>query len=304
MEQRTLVNGISFETIYKKVEEIFSLLENVGIIVNKQCRFYKFREKLLAETSGDYKLVVNHNIDGDFLSIPIDLSKILNRATTLGEGIRDFFELWAIVSSKTIMRDNLNELKQIFGGNVDLFQDKAANTKARDLQYQLYLTALFELSGIDVENSEPDFKFNYLNEIFSVACKRISSQNKIYKRIKQAEKQILQNGERGFIAISLDRLVGLNFHSSTTDINRLNDEALEMIYGLMDKSFPDRLPDLNENILGIIASLNKIGIDMMTGQIGFAHPSIVLIYDRGDKDMNTKIIELTKKVSIDMRKLI
>jgi hypothetical protein len=301
-QPKPMVNSISLEEIYGTIERIFSIIESLGIIINKQSRFYKFKDSLYKELTENKRIEVT--VSGDSYSIPIDIPRILKRTSLLGQGMRDFFELWAIVSSETILNNNQNELTQIFGGNVDLFEDKITNTKSRDLQYQLFMTALFNLSGYEVMISEPDFKFVLEGKQLSVACKRISSSNKMNRRIREAEKQIELSGTNGLIALSLDRLVGLNFHSSNTNIDRLMQDAREMVHGILQGNYPKRLPLLGSNILGILASLCMIGTDFITEKLSFAYACEFLIYDHGDNTMNDKLFELAYSTRIDMSKLV
>jgi len=125
--------------------------------------------------------------------------------TLLVEGFRDFAELNAIVKSKKIRKENRREIQKIFSGMRKPSKDNL--TQARDFQFELYLAAIFDLSGFFVEIAEPDFKFEYKGTIYSVAAKRISSESKIHARFSKAKKQILASNIPGFIAFSVDRIV-------------------------------------------------------------------------------------------------
>lgn len=125
--------------------------------------------------------------------------------TLLSEGFRDFAELNAIFKSKKIRKESKKEIQKIFGGSRQPSEDIL--TQARDFQFELYLAAIFDLSGFWVEIAEPDFKFEYKGTIYSVAAKRISSESKIQARFSKAKKQIIASGVAGFIAFSIDRIV-------------------------------------------------------------------------------------------------
>ncbi|MBM9514702.1 hypothetical protein [Desulfogranum marinum] len=128
----------------------------------------------------------------------------------LADGFRDFAELNAIVKSQKIRKENRKEIQKIFGGTRKPSEDNL--TQARDFQFELYLAAIFDLSGFFVEIAEPDFKFEYKGTIYSVAAKRISSESKIQTRFSKAKKQIKKCGIPGFIAFSIDRIVWDNMN--------------------------------------------------------------------------------------------
>jgi hypothetical protein len=292
---------MNFRNIYEKTEEVYSLLETAGINIHPQCRFYQFKRNLLRDMQEDKHSEVR--VDEDTFSKEIDFTKILSRVSTLGQGLRDFFELWVIVSSKTILKTNVNELRLIFGGNVDQYEDSLNNTRPRDLQYQLFLTAIFDLSGHKIRSTEPDFIFTYMDTEYSTACKRVNSPSKLLKRIKEAERQIELSGKRGFIALSLDRLVGLNFYSATTDPDRLRRDAEEMALSIFQSHLP-KLPELKKSTLGIIVNLCMLGTDILTDKINFEYSNKFLILNQGDEDANKKLFELAYSIKLSQTKLL
>jgi hypothetical protein len=123
----------------------------------------------------------------------------------LAEGTRDFAELRAIVNSEKVMIEKKKELQDILGGS-SLASDDTI-TRPRDLQFQLYLTSIFDLSGFDLSIEEPDFSFSHEGNTYSVAAKRLSSVSKLRARLSEATKQIKRQKRIGLIALSLDRVV-------------------------------------------------------------------------------------------------
>jgi len=167
---------------------IISELKNDGYRISGSCRFSIFIKEL-----SDF-IKAGFGFEGHEFDIAL-----------LAEGIRDFAELSAIVKSKTIRQGNRKEIQKLFGGYSKPSGD--ALTQARDLQFELYLAAIFDLSGFYVLVEEPDFSFKYEDVIYSVAAKRINSEQKISTRFSKAKKQIRKRGIKGFIAFSLDRII-------------------------------------------------------------------------------------------------
>lgn len=222
------------EDILKQIEEIFRVLEEHDIPLNKSSRFYLFYK--------DYsRLLKSNNIEEHF-------SELL-------EGMRDFFEIKSIVSSEEILHNSKIELKQLFSGSRLPAED--TNTLARNLQYQLYLASRFSNSGMRINCVEPDFNFEYDGEIYSVAAKRITSRNKVMERIKEAEQQILRSNYDGLIAISLDRLLNIaNPCIITNNPDVLLRATYELLTGIVKEFFPvECFESRDKKVKGMIITL-------------------------------------------------
>jgi hypothetical protein len=167
---------------------IVSDLKNDGYRISESCRFCLFIKEL-----------------SEFIDNGFGLKERQFDIALLAEGIRDFAELSAIVNSKTLRKKSRKEIQIIFGGSVKPSKDNL--TQSRDFQYELYLAAIFDLSGFYVLIDEPDFTFRCEKVTYSVAAKRINSEQKIHARFSKAKSQIKKSGINGFIAFSLDRVV-------------------------------------------------------------------------------------------------
>ncbi len=174
--------------VLSNAKVIVSELKNDGYRISESCRFFIFIKELSDLMKNGFVLE-GHEFD----------------ITLLAEGIRDFAELSAIVKSKTIRQENRKDIQKLFGGSGKPSDDIL--TQPRDFQFELYLAALFDLSGFYVLIEEPDFLFKYENVTYSVAAKRINSERKIHTRFSRAKEQIKKSGVKGFIAFSLDRIV-------------------------------------------------------------------------------------------------
>lgn len=178
----------SFEDFLSEAKETISQLSDDGFRISPSCRFSIFPEKLRRFIDSNYG----------------DSDKNYNIAL-LAEGVRDFAELRTIVKSYKICNGNRNEIQKILGGAS--FPSEDSLTRARDLQFQLYLASIMDLSGFPVQIDEPDFRFEYQGCTYSVAAKRINSPQKIHAKLSEGKKQIRKSAFHGFIAFSLDRIV-------------------------------------------------------------------------------------------------
>lgn len=163
-------------------------LKDDGYRISASCRFSIFIKKF-----------------SEFLEDGFGLGERQYDIALLAEGLRDFAELEALVKSEKIRKENRIEIQTILGGAGKPSDDIL--TRSRDIQFQLFLAAIFDLAGFRVDNLEPDFTFKYKNATYAVAAKRINSENKIHARFSKARKQINKSGINGFIAFSLDRIV-------------------------------------------------------------------------------------------------
>lgn len=94
------------------------------------------------------------------------------------------------------------KLQVMLGGADKEGEDR--NSKARDTQFELYVASNFMMGGVPIKFGEPDLHIYYGDELVGVAIKRLKSPQKLIRRVKEAVKQIVKSGRRGFIAANLD----------------------------------------------------------------------------------------------------
>jgi hypothetical protein len=126
------------------------------------------------------------------------------------EGNRDAVEIAFIYQSlrEKFPNELLQWLPTVLSGS---HLPQEADTKARDKQFELYITitALFANSGFPVSLCEPDVQFEHEGKSYGIAAKRISSKRKLAKRVREGTKQLEKSGLRGLLAISADRLLSV-----------------------------------------------------------------------------------------------
>lgn len=225
---------LSSSDIIAEIKSIIKILDKHNIPIHESSRFYQF-----------YR---------DYASL-IETNNIENRYPELLEGMRDFFEIKSIIASSNILRNSQSDVKMMLSGTRLPSED--SNSTARNLQYQLYLASKFCNSGMSVMCVEPDFSFEYDGATYSVAAKRITSRNKIRKRIKEAEQQINKCDHDGFIALSLDRLLPTaNPFIVTNDPDVVTNATDELLLGLIKELFPaEYFESRDKKIKGIIITL-------------------------------------------------
>ncbi|MGO4500054.1 hypothetical protein AB4114_29690 [Paenibacillus sp. 2RAB27] len=234
--------------IINEIEFIFKVLKQYNVSFHETNRFSQFYKSYK-------KLIESNNISNNF-------SELL-------EGMRDFFELKSIVSSPEILGTSVEELKLMLSGCRLPSED--SNSTARDNQYQLFLASRFSDSGMNVNCVEPDFSFEFEGVTYSVAAKRIKSRKKIYERIKEAEKQIMQFEHDGFIALSLDRLLESdNPYVLTNNPDDLVNITNELLLGLVKELFPAKyFEERSKRIKGIIVTLGIPSFTPFDSSLGY-----------------------------------
>ena len=86
---------------------------------------------------------------------------------------------------------------------------------SRNLQFEAYVGATLALSGLSVRYAEPDFAFSFYDGELGVAAKRLTSRKptKLFDRFREASKQLVDSGRRGYVAVNLDNWIEEPLHS-------------------------------------------------------------------------------------------
>ena len=128
------------------------------------------------------------------------------------------------------------------------------DTSARNEQFELFVGAFLLHGVLNVIRAEPDFQFVYLREWTGVAVKRVRSTRPqtLRDELRDAARQIIRAGTRGFIALSLDTwLTELHTDGTTEELGASFDDLLERAYALIqDQS--ERRALLGAIVLGVV----------------------------------------------------
>jgi hypothetical protein len=271
-------------------KSIVSELKNDGYRISESCRFCLFIKEL-----------------SEFIEKGFGLWERQFDITLLAEGIRDFTELRAIVKSKAIRQKSRKEIQQLFGGFVKPSDDNL--TQSRDLQFELYLAAIFDLSGFYISVDEPDFTFKFEEVTYSIAAKRINSEKKIHARFSKAKKQIKTSGINGFIAFSLDRVVWDRMRKDayiiTDNPDALYEAGQTILHNMLKTKFKKAAwANRDPLVVGHIASLTIPAILPRIISFGFSSNQLFIpSFDLSeDSETYEHIKEIPKKIKWPIHK--
>jgi hypothetical protein len=164
----------------------------------------------------------------------------------------------ALSGKKTVEMKQL--LHDALAGAVLPHQDR--NPSARNIQFQLYIAALFEFSGLPVGLAEPDIIFECTSSKYGIAAKRILSRTQLDRRLKEGKSQLDKAGLKGIIAVCFDRLLPQKaaraIYSSEEGIEKSAKRTLQKILVRERRKILSILDE--PSVLGIIASLAVPGV--------------------------------------------
>ncbi|HZS57713.1 MAG TPA: hypothetical protein VFA43_00485 [Gemmatimonadaceae bacterium] len=140
-----------------------------------------------------------------------------------------------------------DRLRRMMGGHE--LGDTPSSAYARDVQFELFVAALFAHTAVDVQGGEPDLRVTLGYERIGIAAKRVRSLKpaRIAEHVNRAVVQIRDTGLRGMIALNLDaRLEGANLPAAAEERGNLFVERLDIVLNHIKPCVDD------PNILGII----------------------------------------------------
>ena len=98
-----------------------------------------------------------------------------------------------------------SEVQQVLSGSY-YPQHERHPRRARNVQFQLYLTALSKFAGYEVEIAEPDSVIATTEFKFGIAAKRLRSVKHAHQALSKARKQIIRSGLPGIIALDVGEI--------------------------------------------------------------------------------------------------
>lgn len=127
----------------------------------------------------------------------------------LGQALRDVEELYLILTTLCNVDSSglppvQEKLRELLSGCVLARDDQ--NPLARNIQYELFIAALFSKLGFLVDLREPDIWCKYQDEEFCIAAKRMKSKRQVHSRLVEADKQIEDQGVPGVIALGVEQI--------------------------------------------------------------------------------------------------
>ena len=207
------------------------------------------------------------------------------------EGNRDLAELSFIVETlgKSDSEKLRLELTRALHGARLPSSDK--RTEARNIQFQLYLTAWLMHSGFEVCLEEPDLKFSHDGICYGIAAKRLSSPRQVEKRVREAVHQLERLELKGFGALSVERLLGAqDSRVIAKNVQGLDDAAKELLRRILRKHAAKIQPFLVAPwTLGLITYLSLPALMAMEpGNIGIT--TALFFLPRADDDAASRTL--------------
>ncbi|GAC1414642.1 MAG: hypothetical protein NVSMB53_12730 [Gemmatimonadaceae bacterium] len=183
-------SGAMIETAAWLLERLPAL----GVVVPQGSRLYLARK--LIDRVHNRKIVLKVD-DTDVLRAVSDAHRTLTEY---------YIIVRAIQSRRALIDAHLREKLTLMLGGAEL-ESSDSNSLHRDIQFELYVLAMFIMGGATVELGEPDLRLLFGSDFVGVAVKRLSSPKQLEKRVAEAADQIETRREKGFIAVNLDRFV-------------------------------------------------------------------------------------------------
>jgi len=178
-------------------------LKDAGIQVSPVCRFWKYVRQLEAASRADG------------ISVPDGLD-----LPTWHRSLNELEDLDLITSNLTrepAVAGWERAVDQMLSGGTRR-TDEVKHSRARDIQFELVLAAMWRQAGYGVELLEPDVVVTSTNPQFGIAAKRPRTVSNLTANIRKANSQIARSGRPGIIAIDLTCLLNpTDVHISTAD---------------------------------------------------------------------------------------
>lgn len=136
------------------------------------------------------------------------------RYEELRQSNKDIQEMWYIVK---VLGEHLTtksfKHRFICAAKKDkkLPEKSGQNTEGRDAQFELFIAAVGQHAGFDVENygeSQPDWKMSLDRHTWSVETKRVKSKSKFFRRVNHAKEQIIESTNKGIIFVDISAIGG------------------------------------------------------------------------------------------------
>lgn len=218
---------------------------------------------------------------------------------------REIHELmWIQKGLEVIEPKGIDEkLKIILGGKTFARDDK--DTSARNIQFELRIASYFLQHGHEVDlSSNTDISVRIENIDFYVECKRIYSESKVSKRIKEASRQLHARLKNRRL---LDKKVGI----AVFDVTKIAYPHQGLTWGVCDEHCRDVIQEKltkiendydfegpfygNKNILGVWVQIHIPSLNLSTRQPGTRFSSSFTIMPN-KSGFRSKALEIFKRI--------
>jgi hypothetical protein len=236
-------------------------------------RFHELLDGAQLKLNPSSRLAFFEQRNADFAAQRLHVvSGVTETNEALIEGGRDFAELSVAAEALLPTSDPviLRKFKHALSGASSANGESHAGP--RSTQFELFFAGLLKTAGADVLFAEPDLRIRCSEVELGIAVKRILSTDRISREVHEGGKQIQRQGLRGFVALSLDHLVGTDeYRVATVSQEELLLHAWARAKSLIDQHTAEilrRTADLP--VLGLYVSFVQLGIVPHANAIGHA----------------------------------
>ena len=181
----TELNPKKFQELLKRYQDALIVLRNLGIKINTNSRLIQYVDKVKFLADGRIPNNRRELVDYSFIVMEVD------EVVEIVESIK--------LPIDAEYRERLNDIQK---GVLIRTQNLI---RARSSQFELYLKAIIELSGISCSLGNPDILAEIKSDILEIEAKR-PNQNGLESNLRKGLNQLNKNNS-GIIAFSLDHLL-------------------------------------------------------------------------------------------------
>lgn len=98
------------------------------------------------------------------------------------------------------------DLRDIISGPLDPANEQQ-KSRARDLEFELFVAAICRRAGLAVSLREPDIVVDFADSEWAIAAKRLSSPKLAGANVSKAARQIRDSGHHGFVFLDVTRIL-------------------------------------------------------------------------------------------------
>lgn len=222
------------------IEQIIGMFEEAGCSTTKSSRVGEYRRAFenlrnAASTQNELSLESSEQILQSLVDFE-QLRVILRAFTTASDKTRWFPALRRVVE----------------GHPFPLHAARPEASSGRDVQFECYIAAVLQLSGIAAELSEPDVVVLDSRYPFCIAAKRPRDVAAVERNVKKAKKQIVRVGGKGIIALDLSDAL---HHGHLVRSASSNDAAL-----FVERAVEDFLRRYHYRVHRLLSQSNVVAI--------------------------------------------
>lgn len=231
------------------LNKISSTIKNQENNLNDIKNSLKSLEDKLKKIVNDDKIKFSNNRFGKIAKLINILDN--NKLLTVEELYRyseamDLLDTLNYIDREDISDSFLDKLKKGINGSY-LLRDESKKTTARDYFFEIKIATKFKKSGFEI-SFEPSSDVQVtIDEIsYPIECKRPQNEKKIVQKAEEAYKQLMEQEQKGIIALDLSK-VFFNEITPEHDLIFRTYDDIKKIINIFDESYSPLINNVNKN---------------------------------------------------------